>query len=181
MPGELADRRRLAGPIDADDHDHRGTAPQIDPSEVAARDLGEQLDESVANGVGTRDATGIDLRLEPPDDVGGGLCPDVGEDQRLLEPLPCLVVELLEEARAELRLQGLAALRQTRSQTAKHASLLLLHRFEIAGWRRVRGRTVPQVENLTPGNGHGAPGYPGESGSLGGLVLGLAAAGLVLV
>jgi hypothetical protein len=45
--------------------------------------------------------------LEAADDVGGRLCANVGEDQRLLQALPCLVVELLEQARAELGLEGL--------------------------------------------------------------------------
>src|SRR3712207_8654314 len=41
------------------------------------------------------------LRLEPLDDARGGASAHVGVDQRLLEPLPCLIVEALEDRRSE--------------------------------------------------------------------------------
>ena len=58
-------------------------------------DLGEQLDQALADRLAVgRDRPRLDLVLEPPDDLRGGLRADVGEDQRLLQALPGLVVEL---------------------------------------------------------------------------------------
>ena len=46
VPGELADRRRLAGPVDAGDHDHGRRMAQVDAAvAVGPRLLGEQLDQ----------------------------------------------------------------------------------------------------------------------------------------
>src|SRR5262249_32067912 len=54
VPGELADRGGLPGSVDAGDQDHRGVWLQTDPIVSGARDVGEQLDETV----GERLATG---------------------------------------------------------------------------------------------------------------------------
>ena len=144
VPGELADRRRLAGPVDADDHDHRGAAPQIDPSGVAARDLGEQLDQSLAHGVGPRDAAGLDLGLEPPDDVGGGPAPRRRRGSAPPRAAPRSRRRAARRGSSRARpASACAALRQALSQAAKHASLLLLRWFGIAAWRRVGPHRLP--------------------------------------
>ena len=46
VPGELADRRRLAGAVDADGHDHRRRRAHVDAVLAGARDLGEHLGQA---------------------------------------------------------------------------------------------------------------------------------------
>ena len=78
---ELADRRRLAGAVDADDEDHRraGRERQRRRRPEQRRDLlGERL----------REVAHILAGLEPRDELGRRLDADVGAEQRLLEPLP---------------------------------------------------------------------------------------------
>ena len=119
VPGDLADRRRLAGAVDADHHQHRRLGAEVDRGAAAAGDLGEDLDQAVAHGdaVGG-DGAGLDLVLEPLDHRGGGRGAGVGEDQRLLQPLPGLVVDAVEEAGRDLLGQRLAAFREALAQAA---------------------------------------------------------------
>ena len=92
---ELADRRRLAGAVHADDEDH---ARRV--REVERRGLAEQRGDLLGE-------RGVQLgevltRLEPSDQLRGRPDPDVGVDQRLLEPLPRCVVRRIERRDLEL-------------------------------------------------------------------------------
>src|SRR5207248_510249 len=87
----------------------------------------------------------------PLDDPGGGRRAHVGVDQRLLEPLPGLVVERLEHARLQLGAERLAALRHVLAQAVEEAAPAL--GFGLAPvrlWDRCVGD-----EQLAPGLGHG--------------------------
>src|SRR5205085_9173004 len=91
---ELADRRRLAGPVHADDEDDRG--PMV---EVERRRLPEQRRRLLRE---RRVEVGQVLpRLEAAHELGGRPYTDVGEDQRLLEPLPRRLVGRIEGRRGE--------------------------------------------------------------------------------
>ena len=90
---------------------------------LGAGQLGEQLDQPLADRLRAADLAGLDLGLEPADHLGGGRHADVGEDQRLLEALPGLVVDLVEEARRELGAQRLAALGEPLAQAREAARL----------------------------------------------------------
>ena len=108
MPGDLADRRRLAGAVDPDDHQHRGAVAQVDPGAVGALRRGslrQNCDQPLAQLLAVGDLPRLDLVLETPDHGGGRRCADVGENQRLLEVLPRLLVDPLGEARGELGCQ----------------------------------------------------------------------------
>ena len=105
VPGDLADRRRLAGAVDADDHQHRRA---LAAGRSAPRPSGEAVSASSSISR-SRSASppptlaGLDLVLEPAHDRGRGRRPDVGEDQRLLELLPGLLVDPVAEARRRAR------------------------------------------------------------------------------
>ena len=100
---QLADRGRLAGAVDADDEDHRRLGAQIEAG-WPAQELGGLFAERGAQLAG-------DLaRLEPLDELCRRRNPDVGRDQRLLEPLPGLVVARVERGRRNLLRQRAAAL-----------------------------------------------------------------------
>ena len=106
------------------------------------------------------DAARLDLRLEPPDDLGGGLRADVGEDQRLLEPLPGLVVELLEEARAELglqRLRGSSRGSRAGAEDTPAASRLRVRRSAVRRRRRPPARRGRRLRSSSVG--HRGAGY----------------------
>src|SRR5215210_508326 len=101
--GELPDRRRLAGSVDADDEDHRRLRTQIDrrwPAEEARRLVAQRVAE-VAE---------VATCLETLDELGRGRNAHVRRDQRLFEPLPGLVVARIERGGRELFGQGPAAL-----------------------------------------------------------------------
>ena len=126
VPGELADRRRLAGAVDARDHDHRRALAQVDPRVAgraprrrAARRAGACSCSPPESSPARR------LVLEPLDDLGGRRRPDVGHDQRLLEALPALVVERVEQRRLDLGAERLARLREVLAQAPEEAAALL--------------------------------------------------------
>ena len=98
VPGELADRRRLAGAVDPDDEDHRRVGPQVDLVVAGAGELGQQLGEPLGQRLAA-DERPPRPPLELLDDLRGRPRADVGVDQRLLEPLPGLLVEVALEQR----------------------------------------------------------------------------------
>ena len=67
---------------------------------------------------------GVDLVLEPFDHRGGGRGAGVGEDQRLLQPLPGFLVDPVEEAGGDLLGQRLAAFREALAQAFEDAAAL---------------------------------------------------------
>ena len=114
--GELADRRRLPGAVDADDEENaRLVAHRERPRlpEHRRRFLDERLGE----------IAGHAARLEPLDELGGGRHADVGRDQRLLEPLPGLVVGRVEGGCGELAGQRAPALAERVAQASEEAGL----------------------------------------------------------
>ena len=64
--------------------------------------------------------------LEPADQLRGGANADVAADQRLLEPLPVLLVARIEGSRGELAGERAAALPERIAQTAEESGALLL-------------------------------------------------------
>ncbi len=160
VPGDLADRRRLAGAVDADHQQHRRLAAEVDRGARGGGDLGEDLDQALAHRLAVGgDAAALDLVLEPFDHLGRGRRADVGEDQRLLQPLPGLVVDALEEAGRDLLGQRLAALGEALAQAAEDAAALL----GALSRRGVRALARTEVEYLLPTGRHRFPrgGYPG--------------------
>ena len=115
-------------------------------------DLGEDLDQAVADGdaVGG-DGAGLDLVLEPLDHGGGGRGAGVGEDQRLLQPLPGLVVDAVEEAGRDLLGQRLAAFREALAQALEDAAALGLG---LSRRRGVRAHARTEVDHLLPARCH---------------------------
>src|SRR4051795_5139590 len=99
VPGELADRRRLAGAVDADDEDDRRVGPQVDRVVAGARELGEQLGQAAGQRLAAGKLALLGLALELLHHLGGGPGADVGVDQRLLQALPRLLVEVAFEQR----------------------------------------------------------------------------------
>ena len=92
---ELADRRRLAGAVDADDEDHARRRRQVERA-GSPNIVGDLLRERRA------EVAELVPRLEPADELGGRADADVALDQRLLEPLPGLVVAGVEGRGGEL-------------------------------------------------------------------------------
>ena len=126
MPRELADRRRLAGSIHAGDEDDRGLRRQVDPVIAGVRDPGEQLGQALGQGLTPRDPAVGGLLLELPHDFRRGRGAHVGVDQGLLEPLPGLVAQVLEQGRLDLGGERLAGLTQVLAKPAEHAAPPLL-------------------------------------------------------
>ena len=148
VPGELADRRGLAGPIDASDHDHRRRGEQLDRSFGRPGDVGHQLDEAAREGLAALELAALRLLLELLDDLGRRRGADVGHDQRLLQALPRLFVERLEQRRLDLGGERLAGLREVVAQAPEEpaAPLLVL----LAGSRDGGRRAVGDDEELRP-------------------------------
>ena len=98
--GELADRRRLAGAVHADDEDHRRLGPSAcSDGGSAARRAAPRPPRRARR----RARRGLGARLEArarSSAVAG--TPTSARDQRLLEPLPRLVVAGVERRRGEL-------------------------------------------------------------------------------
>jgi hypothetical protein len=87
---ELADGRRLARPIDADDEEDRRPARGPSKRRRNAEQGLDLLRERLA------EVTELTAGLEPPDELGGGRNADVGADQRDLEPLPRVLPRRVE-------------------------------------------------------------------------------------
>src|SRR5204862_7739072 len=84
------------------------------------------------------------------DHLGGRLSTDVGVDQRLREPLPGLLVEILEQRRLDLGSQRLAGLAQALAQASEATDALLLRRLAFRGSRWF----AVDDEQITPITGH---------------------------
>ena len=125
VPGELADRRRLAGPVDPHGHDHRRLVTDVDPVVAGPGDPGQQLDEPVLQRLAAFQPAGGRLLLELHHHLGGRGRADVGHDQRLLQALPRLVVQRVEQRRLDLAGQRLARLGHVLAQPAKEPTALL--------------------------------------------------------
>ena len=149
VPGELADRRRLAGAVDADGHDHRRVVAYVDAVLARAGDAGEQLDEPLLQRLAALDHARGRLLLELADDLRGRRRADVGHDQRLLQALPRLVVERVEERRLDLGRQRLARLGHVLAQALEEPAALL--GLGVDGDRVV----VAGDEQVSPVAGHG--------------------------
>ena len=80
--GELADRRRLAGAVDADDEDDARLARRTS----SVRGLAEQ--RAISSASASFRSVEVLARLEALHELGGRADADVGADQRFLEPLP---------------------------------------------------------------------------------------------
>ena len=94
---------------------------------AGAGELGEQLGEPAAQRLAADELALLGLLLELLDDLRGRAGADVGVDQRLLEALPGLLVEVaLEQRGLDLGLQRLARLAHVRAQAAEEAAALLL-------------------------------------------------------
>ncbi len=152
MPGDLADRRRLAGAVDPDHQQHRRLVAEVDRGASGAGNLGEDLDQACLHRLAVcRNGARLDLVLEPLNHLGRGRSTGVGEDQRLLQPLPGLLVDAVEEARRELLGERFAALGEALAEAAEDAAALLLGLRRRGG---VRARARTEVEYLLPAGRH---------------------------
>ena len=153
VPGELADRRRLAGAVDADDEDHGRVGAQVDVVVAGLGEVGEELRQPLGQRLAAGDLALLGLPLEPLDDLRGRARADVGVDQRLLQALPGLLVEVaLEQRGLDLGLQRLARLAHVLAHAAEEAAALLL----ALGLLDRRGRAVARDEEVVPVSGHGS-------------------------
>ena len=111
---ELPDRRRLARAVDADDEEHARLLTNGERARLAehGRSL---LDECLGQ------ISDLAAGLEPRDELGGGRHADVGGDQRLLEPLPGLVVGGIEGGGGELVGERAAALARANPAGARRS------------------------------------------------------------
>ena len=135
---ELADRRRLAGAVDADDEHDARLAGKVDARRLAEkrRDLrGERLVQ-VAD---------VAARLEPAHELRGRGDADVAGDQGFLEPLPRGGVTRIEGAAASSSVSARRLGRASRAGARKGPS--------AAPHSPVRPRVA---EQLSPGACHGA-------------------------
>ena len=136
LAGQLADGRRLSGAVDADDEDDARARLEGERRWLPEQRL-DLLDERAL------ELSGDAARLEPPYELGRRGNSDVASDQRLLEPLPGLVVGRVEPRRRQLGGERLAALRERLAHPAEEARAL----------RLVRLRDVV-AEKLGPGTTH---------------------------
>ena len=119
MVRELPDRRRLPRPVDADHEDHARPFLDVHGPRIAEQG-GRLLDERLGQ------IAGHTPRLQPPDELGGGRNSHVGGDQRLLEPLPGLLVARVEGGFGDLVGERPPALAQRVAQAPEEAFPLLL-------------------------------------------------------
>ncbi len=83
---ELSDRRRLPGPVDADDEDDGRALRSARQHRRIAEQRLDLLGERLAQ------VAELAARLEPPDELRRRRDADVGADQRDLEPLPRILL-----------------------------------------------------------------------------------------
>src|SRR5262249_42786371 len=137
--GQLADRRRLAGAVHADDEQDARLAGEVDARRLA---------EEVGDFVGERlvKVRQVAARLEPADELSGRGDADVAGDQRLLEPLPRGGVAGIESRGGDL-LRERAPTSAEGVAKAREEAGPLLARF---------GVRHAVAEQLSPGPRHGA-------------------------
>ena len=116
---ELADRRRLAGAVDADDEDHRRLVRDVERRRLT-EERGDLLRERA------RELAQVLPRLEAPDQLRGRAHADVRVDQRLLEPLPRRVVLGIERRDDDLLGERTARLAERLAQAAEETAALLV-------------------------------------------------------
>ena len=118
---QLPDRGRLPGPVDADHEDDAGTGGQVQRPGLAEhlRDLLRECAVQVGQLVAC---------FQPSHELGRRADTDVALDQRLLEPLPVLVVAGIEGRGRQLAGEGAATLAERVAQAAEEA-VALLRRF----------------------------------------------------
>ena len=117
LAGELSDRRRLSGSVHAHDENDARVAAEGERGRLAEERF-DLLDERLL------EVSGNAARLEPAHELGGRGNADVAADERLLEPLPGLVVRGVERRRRELGGQRTAALRQRLAHASEEACAL---------------------------------------------------------
>jgi hypothetical protein len=135
---ELADRRRLPGPVDADDEDDARVL-----ADVQSRGLAEER----ADLLGERgvEVGHVPPRLQPPYELRGRFDADVPRDQRLFEPLPRRLVAGIECRSGKFAGQRAAALAERVPQPREEPAAGLL----VGLFGRVLG-----AEELRPGAAH---------------------------
>ena len=134
---ELADRRRLARAVDANDQDHARLPAEAEPAGLAEEARG-LLNEGFA------EIAELAARLEASDELRSRRHADVSGKQRLLQPLPGRVVGWVEGSGRDLLGQRSAALAQRVAQTREESA-------------RFRARLRPGgivAEQLRPGAAH---------------------------
>ena len=136
LPGELPDRRRLSGSVHAHDENDARVAAEGECGWLAEERF-DLLDERLL------EVSGDAARLQPAHELRSRRNTDVAADERLLEPLPGLVVRGVERRRRELGSQCAATLRQRLAHASEEACALGLV---------LRGDLV--AEELGPGATH---------------------------
>ena len=131
-----------------------GLVAEVDRVVARAGQLGQQLGEPRGERLAADQVALLGLLLELGDDLRGRAGADVGVDQRLLEPLPGLLVEVaLEQRGLDLGAQRLARLAHVLAHAAEEAAPALLA-LGLGLGRRER-RPAGQ-EEVVPVARHGA-------------------------
>ena len=117
--GELPDRRRLPGAVDADDEQHARIR-----ADVQRRGLAEQRCELL--GERLVQVGEVLASLQSAHELGRRAHADVGTDQRLLEPLPRRVVTGIERRGRELGRERAPALRERVAQAREQPGAIVL-------------------------------------------------------
>ena len=129
-----------------------GFGADVDRVVAGAGELREQLGEPLGQLLAADEAALLRLALELLDDLRGRAGADVGVDQRLLEPLPGLLVEVaLEQRRLDLGGERLARLAHVLAQAAEEAAALLGASASACGGR---GHGAVGEEEVGPVAGH---------------------------
>ena len=117
---ELPDRRRLPGAVDADDEDH------ATGRSATARVGGSPRSVSISSARATPRSPIVAAGLEPAHELRRRRNADIGLDQRILEPLPRLLVSRVERRCGELLRQRAPALAEGVPQPREEPGLLRL-------------------------------------------------------
>src|SRR6185437_1752622 len=127
VPGDLADRRRLARAVHAAHEQDGRMGGDVDAGIARRRhQLGDDLLEPAGELLRGRQPAGVGLRLEPLDDRDRGGDAAVGQEQRLLEPLPHLGIGGVEHDPGELLGHCLAAEGEVLAEAREEAAARLL-------------------------------------------------------
>ena len=145
--GQLADGGGLAHAVDADEQHHRRGMAQLQGGVPHLELFRHDVPQGVLYGVLRAQALGVRSVLQLPDDVGGGLCPHIREDQRVGQIVIEFIVHFFPE---DIVLPGFFQLIEKAHVFYLTCFYLIFNSLERSFMLMVSTRLMPRSCMVTP-------------------------------